>query len=243
LHQSPILSFSKLGLAKTQNAQVDSDKLHQYFIRIDQSATRLLRLLNDLLDLSKLEAGHMNCDFQHEDLRYTIVTIIAELSELARSKGIAIQAEFDCNDTNAWFDAMRIEQVLRNLLSNALKFTPTGKQITVTVRETLLPAGQRKEDPATIPSLEVSVRDHGVGIPEGELEFIFDKFVQSSKTNSGAGGTGLGLSIAREIIQQHGGFIEASHSPGGGATFTFAVRKVPLPRQPDIVSNEVAASM
>jgi signal transduction histidine kinase/amino acid transporter len=234
-----ILSFAKLGLGRIQNAQDNSDKFHQYFTRIDQSATRLLRLLNDLLDLSKLEAGHMNCEFQHEDLRHTIVTIIAELSELARSKGIAIHAQFDCNDTNGWFDATRIEQVLGNLLSNALKFTPTGKQITVTVREALLPADLQTQGPAAIAILEVSVRDQGIGIPEGELELIFDKFVQSSKTNSGAGGTGLGLPIAREIIRQHGGFIEASHNPGGGATFTFAVRKVPLTREPGIVSNEV----
>ena len=71
--------------------------------------------------------------------------------------------------------------------------------------------------------------DEGLGIPEEELELIFDKFVQSSKTKSGAGGTGLGLAISREIVEQHGGFIAASHNAAGGAVFTFAIGSSPLP--------------
>ncbi len=235
-----ILSFSKLGLDNIEKGMPPREKLQRYFERIDQSATRLMILLNELLDLAKLEAGRMSYAFQHRDLRLCIDSVMGELSELARSKGILIRLVISCDDTQAWFDTTRFEQVLRNLLSNALKFTPSGKRITITVSETLLPAGRRKDEQTGVPGLQISVKDEGVGIPEGELDIIFDEFVQSSKTRSGAGGTGLGLAIARRIIQQHGGFIEASNNPDGGASFIFAVRKVPLPQDAEVVSDETS---
>jgi signal transduction histidine kinase len=118
---------------------------------------------------------------------------------------------------------------MRNLISNALKFTPAGKSVNVLVSDTVLPEGRRKDDADVVPGVEVRVVDEGVGIPDGELELIFDKFIQSSKTKSGAGGTGLGLAISREIAHHHGGYIVASHNPRGGAVFRLAVRKVPMP--------------
>lgn len=223
-----ILSFSKLGLDKIRSGRGTSEKLEQYFLRIDQGADRLLKLLNDLLDLSKLEAGQMNYEFERQDLRNAVGTVTGELSAMAREKGVTITVSYDTPDTLAWFDTSRVEQVLRNVLSNALKFTPAGKAITVKVRDSLLPAGRRKEDLEVTPGVEVEVIDQGLGIPDGELEKIFDKFVQSSKTKSGAGGTGLGLAITREIVQHLGGYIYAAHNPQGGAIITFTLRRHPF---------------
>lgn len=122
-------------------------------------------------------------------------------------------------------DALRIGQVIRNLLSNAIKFSPESGVVSVRIGFSTLPRGRRAGDPQEHPATTLSVVDHGIGIPEGELEHIFDKFVQSSKTKTGAGGTGLGLSICREIVLAHRGRIVACNNAEGGAAFT-----VTLPR-------------
>jgi signal transduction histidine kinase len=119
-------------------------------------------------------------------------------------------------DLKAECDPNRLLQVLRNLLSNAIKFTPEGGQISVDFAR----AGK---------DLVMSIEDQGAGIPEDEVDLIFDKFAQSSRTKSGAGGTGLGLAICREIMQAHHGTISASNRPEGGARLLLTM---PL-RQPD----------
>jgi signal transduction histidine kinase len=101
-------------------------------------------------------------------------------------------------------------QVLRNLLSNAVKFSPDGGRIELSLQ-------------SDAQSVVVGVRDHGVGIPEAELETIFDQFVQSSRTKTGAGGTGLGLAICREIVTAHRGHIWAENRPEGGAALFFTL--------------------
>jgi signal transduction histidine kinase len=107
-------------------------------------------------------------------------------------------------------DVEKIKQVLRNLLDNAIKFSPEGGTIDVAVCRV---AG----------SVRVSVRDQGPGIPQDELETVFDKFIQSSKTKTGAGGTGLGLAICHEIVTAHKGRIWAENRPEGGAVFSFEI--------------------
>lgn len=235
-----ILSFSRLGLDNLQNDNLGKEKLQRYFSRIDQSAARLMLLLNDLLDLSKLEAGRMTYDFQQQDLAQCISSVVAELSQLACSKNITVKVAFANEDTQAWIDPIRMEQVFRNLLSNAIKFTPEGKRVTVTVSDSLLAVKGSEGSQATVPGMEFSVADEGIGIPKGELNTIFDEFVQSSHTKSGAGGTGLGLAIVRRIIEDHGGFIEASNNPAGGATFVCAIRKTPAAVDRDLESAERA---
>ena len=172
-------------------------------------------LLNDLLDLSKLEAGKMQMQRQATDPCSLIEEAISEFEALARSRGIELSARLEAQPLLS-IDATRMLQVLRNLLSNALKFTPTGGQVVVACR--LLPdagGGARGRQ------LELSVCDDGIGIPEDELETVFDKFVQSSQTKTGAGGTGLGLAICREIVTAHGGSIRARNNlpPAHGAAF------------------------
>lgn len=208
-----IISFANFGVEKFD--RVEPAKLLHYFRNIQKSGSRLLLLLNDLLDLSKLEAGKMQMQRQPTDPCSLIEEVISEFEALARSRGIELSAKLEAQPLLG-IDATRMLQVLRNLLSNALKFTPAGGRVAVACR--LLPAvggGARGRQ------LELSVCDDGIGIPEDELETVFDKFVQSSQTKTGAGGTGLGLAICREIVTAHGGSICARNNlpPAHGAAF------------------------
>ncbi|MFO1320172.1 MAG: PAS domain S-box protein [Burkholderiales bacterium] len=215
-----ILSFSKLGRERAAALDGPARKLTQYLERIGTSGERLLALLNDLLDLSKLEAGKMRYEFARTDLRHIVDNAVIELSALAREKEITVEVHAGFEPVMAECDAMRMGQVVRNLMGNAIKFTPTGRIVTIEVgpAESPLTLGN-----LVVPAVRLVVSDQGVGIPEEELESVFDKFVQSSKTQSGAGGTGLGLSICREIVEQHGGQIWAEHNPGGGARFVTVI--------------------
>jgi PAS domain S-box-containing protein len=220
-----ILSFAGLGASKA--AQQDARALGQYFDRIATSGTRLLNLLNDLLDMAKIEAGHMQFDMGRRDVAAITNDILVEIGVLAKSRGVDVTFDATTEDPMAWCDALRIGQVIENLLSNALKFTPAGKRIVVT-----LSAGDLPPDPAATAgdsrsALRLSVFDEGVGIPDGELNAVFDKFFQSSKTRSDGAGTGLGLAISRDIARAHGGTLTATNNAAGGTTFVLT-----LPRQP-----------
>jgi len=205
-----ILSYARLG--RDRLATAPKEKLLHYFQTIVTSGDRLLRLLNDLLDLSKLEAGKMLLERADWDLHALTQASMADFAPLAAERGIALALSEEAATLTVNCDGGRIRQVIGNMLSNAIKFSPEGGRIDVLLA------------PACLPDLRagvaVAVRDQGVGIPESELEAVFDKFVQSSKTRSGAGGTGLGLSITREIVSLHGGIITAANNPGGGACFT-----------------------
>ena len=165
----------------------------------------------------------MEFDLKEHDLKSVVTVAANELGELIKNKSLTLEVEPAAVNTLAHFDTDKILQVMRNLLSNAIKFTPEGKSIRVSFGESSLPAGHRRTDTSTAPAISLSVSDQGIGIPEEELGTVFDKFVQSSKTRTGAGGTGLGLAICREIIEGHGGEIQASNNQEGGAVFTFTV--------------------
>lgn len=216
-----ILSFSNLGSKKLE--KVPLQKLGDYFQRIKDSGTRLMILLNDLLDLAKLEAGRMQYTFSTADLARISVRCVNELEAQMQEQGIILHmAKIEC-DTTGVFDPLRISQVITNLLSNAIKFTQNDKRIFVSIVEDTLSTGLRKEDTEQCRALRLIVRDEGVGIPENEFEDVFNKFIQSSKTKSGAGGTGLGLAICKEIIEAHRGRIWAENSEDGGAMFSFII--------------------
>jgi PAS domain S-box-containing protein len=209
-----ILSFAALGMRRNQS--LTPEERLEYFQLIHQSGNTLLELINALLDLAKLEAGRMDFNFERLDLSVAIPEVVDELRSLAQDRRLKV--EFHCSTVDTWVqaDRVRLLQVVRNLLSNAIKFaSPEGTiEIEVMDRDACL---------------AVAVRDRGVGIPEEELTSIFDKFMQSSKTRTGAGGTGLGLAICREIVEAHGGRIEAENRKGGGAVVTF---EIPRQRPP-----------
>lgn len=208
-----ILSFAEVGGRQVSSARIDPSKLGKYYERIEQSGQRLMRLLNDLLDLSKLEAGKMELSFAMGNLTALTKDVVSEFSELARAKNVDVRFHETQDDRYAWCDADRIRQVVRNLLSNAIKFTPAGGRVLI---ETSYIEGADSK-PCQV---RISVRDTGIGVPDDELNSIFDYFVQSSRTGRGAGGTGLGLAISRQILAQHGGSIEAINNEGAGATFS-----------------------
>lgn len=214
-----IISFATLGQNRAETAQDIKQKM--YFDRIVQSANRLLALINDLLDLSKLESGRQPLTLTTVDLFSLVKTISAHLESLITGRQLTLQIETgNTAEQTIRADHKRIEQVLHNLLSNAVKFSPAGGVIRVHFHEAELPNGRRTQDAGTQPALKIQVIDNGPGIPEGELEAIFDKFYQSSLTKTGAGGTGLGLAICREAVQQHHGTITATNNQAGGAMFT-----------------------
>jgi signal transduction histidine kinase len=169
----------------------------------------------------------MRYDFALHDLRDIVATVVGELAAYAHERGIIVRIATVDSPVLARCDAERIGQVVRNLLSNAVRFTGAGLSVTIALRGDQSIAA---DDGTVYDAALVSVVDEGIGIPEGELEAVFDKFVQSSKTASGAGGTGLGLAICREIVAHHGGRIWADNNAGGGARFTLLIPlEPPLP--------------
>ncbi len=214
-----ILSFAKFGFLKYN--KVDREKLKDYFENISQSGTRLLSLLNALLDLAKLETGKEDLKFTKTDINLIVKSVMKEFETLVYDKGLHIKYISGSTKQLVECDSEKIGQVIRNLIGNALKFTPSDKTITIQVDSSEMIIGKRTSDKKHCKSVKVQVIDEGIGIPENELALVFDKFAQSSKTNTGAGGTGLGLAICSEIIRKHHGNIWAENNPAGGATFIF----------------------
>jgi signal transduction histidine kinase len=208
-----ILNYTNMGLKKLDSA--DREKLKKYLTNIQHSGLRLLELLNALLDLAKLESGKLELKPSRGDLSQIIRQSQAELGSLFEAKQLELVTHFQSKDLYACCDKERLTQVFINLFSNAIKFSPRENAIEVTIADSdLVGRGQ---------ALHCIVSDNGVGIPETERETVFEKFVQSSKTNTGAGGSGLGLAICREIIHLHGGAIWAAASPSGGTAIHFVI--------------------
>lgn len=206
-----ILSFSNLGLKR-----VEDGKIKGYLEKIHISGSRLTTLLDNLLDLSKLEAGKVAPEFRKNNLTSIVSTSIAEVSSLLLDKNISIKMD-QKEALTAYFDSKLIAQVLVNMLSNAIKFSPADSRI-----EVMLQRNSRQTEEV----LSVSIIDEGIGIPKDELEDVFDSFVQSSKTRSQGGGTGLGLPISKEIIELHHGKLWVESPPkhkSTGTAFTFII--------------------
>lgn len=213
-----ILSFSQLGQEKADAC--GEPRISHYFGRVEQSATRLLGLINELLDLSKLESGNMELQLETVALPPLVAEAVSHLEPLLGQRRLKVVFSPPDNPSTLPGDRTRLLQLIHNLLSNAIKFSPEGGRILVKLAPGELPNGRRADDAGRVQALTLSVEDEGVGIPENELSLIFEKFVQSSATKSGAGGTGLGLAICRVIVAQHRGTIEAKNRASGGACFT-----------------------
>lgn len=204
-----VLSYAKLGRDQA------SGEPREYFERIAERGEALLSLLNDLLDLSRLEAGSMSVEFSPQQIEAVVRdALVAHDAEL-RSKQLhtALVRLPDGQRGSVLVDSVSMGKLFDNLLSNAVRYSPTGGLITVALSQGVL-----RDREQSVPAVEVSIADQGIGIPEPELAMIFDKFVQSSKTRTNAGGTGLGLAICREIVRLHGGKIWATNNQGPGAT-------------------------
>jgi signal transduction histidine kinase len=187
-----------------------NDKQSEYVIDILESGRHLLALINDILDLSKIEAGRMELEPSEFHLPTAIDNTLTLVRERAERRGIALARDIDPRVGAVRADERKVKQVLLNLLSNALKFTPEGGRVDVRARAR---DGVR----------EVSVVDTGVGIAAEDLEAVFEEFRQVGASTKKAEGTGLGLAISRKFIELHGGRLWVDSKPGHGSTFTFTL--------------------
>lgn len=201
-----------------------------------RNVQRLSGIINDLLDLSKIEAGKMDFHFAPTDINTVISYVKSALSEVAKSKGLKLITNEADNLPEILADSQRLEQVLTNLVSNAIKFTPDGKSITISsrvVKAADIKINENFKDiikNLTGDYVEVSVEDEGIGIESKNLLHAFDKFAQIENSLSRkAGGTGLGLPIAKQLLDAHKGAIWCDSELNKGSKFYFVipVNKVP----------------
>lgn len=210
--RTPLTSIKEgIALLQEEAAGPITEKQKKLLAIVAQESHRLIDLVNSSLDLSKMEAGMMIYRFEQADLVFLIDKVIVEMGPLVQAKKIRLEAEVKTKLPRIKMDQERILQVLRNLIGNAVKFTPEGGRIAVFAGL----AGQ---------SVKVAVRDTGPGIPENDLATIFNKFHQVTPEKSyQIKGSGLGLAIVKHIIISHGGRVWAESKLGQGSTFYFVL--------------------
>ena len=204
-----IMSYSSMGVSKIE--QIKKDKVSSYFSQINTSGKRLLGLIEDLIDITKFEAGAMTFNFVPNDILLTLTKATSEISSLSDKKQIKINLNTNLKSSVFVFDSQRILQVFVNILSNSVKFTSENKNIYITLSD------NDKE-------LICSIKDEGIGLEEDEYESIFNTFKRGKKSIYSSG-TGLGLAISRNIIKAHHGKIWAENNEEGGSKFTFIISK------------------
>jgi signal transduction histidine kinase len=186
-------------------------KQAEYVADILSSGRHLLALINDILDLSKIEAGRMELEPSRFDLHTALEATMTLVRERAAHKGLELQLQIAADVTDVDADERKLKQVVLNLLSNAVKFTPPGGRVTLRAN---------MADHA----LQIAVADTGPGVAAEDRELIFDEFRQAhAPAGQAREGTGLGLALARKFVEMHGGRIGVNGEPGPGATFTFTI--------------------
>jgi signal transduction histidine kinase len=205
-----ILGFSEV--LKEQMFGEVNDKQLEYLGDIHSSGQHLLALINDILDLSKIEAGRMELELSRFNLEALLDNALVLVRERAGRHGLTLKLDVQAGVAEWVADERKIKQVVINLLSNAVKFTPAGGSVTLAAHR--IDAG----------GVEVAVIDTGVGIPEADQALVFEEFRQASGDHLGKSeGTGLGLSLAKRFVELHGGSIGVQSAPGHGSTFTFSL--------------------
>jgi signal transduction histidine kinase len=203
-----IIGFAELLQEGHEGALSEAQTRFVGHIRRDSE--HLLELINDVLDLSKIEAGQLTLKREAYRLARSVGEALDAIRPGAAAKGIAIEERGE-RDSMVDADPLRVKEMLYNLLSNAVKFTPEGGKVWIEAAE-------------ETGFVRVTVGDTGIGIPAVEQENIFDKFYQVGNTTRGVReGTGLGLSITKELVQMHGGWMEVDSTPGEGSRFTFTL--------------------
>ena len=189
-------------------AESQEEKKEMAKVIYDESL-RMGRLVNELLDLARMEAGHIQLTFEEVNLISFVNRIIHKFQGLARDNEIYLNAVFENDDSSVTFDPDRIEQVLTNLIDNAIRHTNKNGTVKLIVKQ---------EEKGLI----IEVADSGSGIPEDDLPFVFERFYKADKARTrGKAGTGLGLAIAKNIIEAHRGHISVQSKIGHGTTFSF----------------------
>jgi PAS domain S-box-containing protein len=208
-----IIGFSDI-LSKEVRGELN-DPQKKYVSNIAKSGNHLLSLIDDILDISKIEAGQEQLEYSSFELHEVLDEISILIKPLTSKQGIDLQMDLPSEEIRVYADRKKFKQIMYNLLSNATKFTPAKGTITII-------ANQKKD------KLKVAVSDTGIGIPESEQTTIFEPFqqVKSSKSSEHKG-TGLGLSLVRELVEMHDGKVELKSEVGKGSTFTFTIPDKP----------------
>lgn len=203
-----VLGFSEVLLDEMLGPL--NDKQKQYCGEIYNSGSYLLLIINDLLDLSKIEAGKLELELQHSEVRPLLEAVLGLMKEKAQRRGITLACDIDERLDRVEWDPLRVKQMLINLLGNALKFTESGKRVT-------LSAGLAGDDEVTL-----SVVDEGCGISPEDLARIFQPFEQASSPmrKTHVEGTGLGLALVSRLADLHGGRVEVQSEVAVGSRFT-----------------------
>jgi signal transduction histidine kinase/HAMP domain-containing protein len=211
-----VIGFSEVLLDRTMFGDIN-DKQEEYLNDILSSGRHLLSLINDILDLSKVEAGRMELEVTAFDLPQAIANALILVRERAAGRGVTLGVAVDGRLGELRGDERKVKQVLLNLLSNAIKFTPAGGRVEI------------RAEPVD-GHVEISVSDTGVGIAPADQEAVFEEFRQvGTDYAKKREGTGLGLALARRFIQLHGGRIWVKSAQGEGSTFTFSLPVRPWP--------------
>ena len=219
-----IIGFAEL-LAEELEGPLN-EKQQRFMNHIHTDSIHLLALINDILDISKIESGRLGLRREIFDMAAALEEILSSVRPQAAAKSIAIETSLSIPPA-MFADRLRVKQVLFNLLSNALKFTPAGGRIRIeaALRDALI---------------EISVTDTGIGIAKEQHEAVFDKFYQVGSTTKGVReGTGLGLAISKALVEEHGGSIRLESEPGKGSRFTFTIPHEELARTTKPGSAEV----
>ncbi len=231
-----IIGFSEI-LADRTFGELNERQL-KYANNILNSGDHLLQLINDILDLSKVEAGKMELNRSAFDVARALQNAQAIVKTLAYKKGITLQFDVDPQLPPLWADEGKFKQILYNLLSNAIKFTPNKGRVTVTAICQTQPDAHGAADPKRQPAgehLNVTVADTGIGIRPQDQERIFQEFEQvDSSYGRRQQGTGLGLALTKRLIELHGGriWVESEGVEGQGSRFTFLIPVQKAPAQP-----------
>jgi len=206
--RTPLTSMKEAISIVSDEVAGKINKDQRHFLNIaKRNIDRLARLINEVLDFQKLEAGKMRANIQENDINEVVGEVQKTMLSSAKKKGIGILLELDDNLPKIRFDRDKIIQVLTNLIDNAVKVTPEKGQVSVFVQH-------KGED------LVIRVSDTGMGIPKEDLPKIFDRFHQVHQPGQQIKGTGLGLPIVKKIVMMHGGRIEVESEVGQGTTFT-----------------------
>ncbi|UOQ71474.1 hybrid sensor histidine kinase/response regulator transcription factor [Hymenobacter cellulosilyticus] len=223
-----------LGPAETLATEPTDAAVRRQGGLVLRNARKLLALINQLLDLSKLEAGALRLLPTSGDVAGDVCRLVASFASLAESRGIELVCETPAGPVPLVFDAGKLEEMMSNLISNALRFTPAGGKVTVRVAET------PPEVAAPRGGVELAVIDTGPGIAATDLPHLFNRFYQASSASDDQLriGTGIGLALVRELTELHGGTVAVSSCPGEGAAFV-----VRLPRVLQPVAEAAKASV
>jgi signal transduction histidine kinase len=195
-----------------------NEKQRRFLLIASHELERITTLLNHLMQISRLEAGAVEIHPRWIGLDEFVQSTISRLFPVAEAKDISIGSEIDSTIPGFYCDPDNMQQVLLNLIGNAIKFSPQGSDILVSVK---------RDESGKSPNLVFSVRDHGRGIPEEEQTLVFHKYYRASGIRDEVDGVGLGLSISKHIVETHGGEIGVHSKLGEGSTFSFTLPVYP----------------